>query len=227
MQRIAWNLSPCAVSVSLVYVHLVRRNVTIGVVVMALSGLWATGTGLAVSPAAKRPCAKPMVGKTAKGGTLKCKRVGKSYRWVAIPRKASPVATPAPVTRAPVAPAAPAPVAPAAPAPVAPAAPAPPDPYPNETVSQRNARRSASNYLSVMAFSRSGLIAQLEYEGFSTDDATYAVTILNPSWYQQAAAKAQEYLRVMPFSRSGLIAQLEYEGFTQDEAVYGVNSTGL
>ena len=68
MQRIAWNLSPCAVSVSLVYVHLVRRNVTIGVVVLALSGLWATGTGLAVSPAAKRPCAKPMVGKSDWGG---------------------------------------------------------------------------------------------------------------------------------------------------------------
>ena len=198
MQRIAWNLSPCAVSVSLVYVHLVRRNVTIGVVVLALSGLWATGTGLAVSPAAKRPCAKPMVGKTAKGGTLKCKRVGKSYRWVAIPRKANPATTPTPATS-----------------------------YPNETVSQKSARRKAEDYLRITPFSRTGLITQLKYEGFSTDDATYAVTILSPDWNQQAAAKAQDYLRVMPFSRTGLITQLEYEGFTQDEAVYGVNSTGL
>ena len=85
----------------------------------------------------------------------------------------------------------------------------------------------ASSYLRYMSFSRSGLIAQLEYEGFSTDDATYAVTVLSPNWYQQAAAKAREYLNLMPFSRSGLIAQLRFEGFTQDEAVYGVNSTGL
>lgn len=210
------------------YANHMQRTVTIGVVVMFLGGLWAMPGGLAAGPAAKRPCAKAMVGKTAKGGTLKCRRVGVSFRWVAVPRKTSPVSTPTPVTSTPVtrAPATPTPAAstPAAPTPVTPA---PPDPYPNETVSQRNARRSASNYLRFMAFSRSGLIGQLEYEGFSTADATYAVTILNPNWYQQAAAKAQEYLRVMPFSRTGLIAQLEYEGFTHDEAVYGVNSTGL
>lgn len=201
------------------------RSVTISV--MVLCGLGATTGGLAASPAAKRPCTKASVGQTAKSGTLRCQRVGKSFRWVRVPRTTNPVATrdPSrpPVTPAPVRP------DPVTPSPVtpAPATPAPADPYPNETVSQRNARRMASNYLRTMPFSRSGLIAQLEYEGFSTADATYAVTILSPDWNQQAAAKARQYLDLMPFSRSGLIAQLRYEGFIQDEAVYGANSVGL
>lgn len=43
---------------------------------------------------------------------------------------------------------------------------------PASTVSQRNAVRTAEDYLDYTAFSREGLIQQLEYEGFSTEDAT-------------------------------------------------------
>ena len=42
------------------------------------------------------------------------------------------------------------------------------------TTGQRNALGSAESYLSTMPFSYSGLIEQLEYEGYSTEDATYA-----------------------------------------------------
>lgn len=42
------------------------------------------------------------------------------------------------------------------------------------TIGQRNALRSAKNYLSIMAFSYSGLIEQLEFEQYSHDDAVYA-----------------------------------------------------
>lgn len=101
------------------------------------------------------------------------------------------------------------------------------DPRANETVSQRNARQKAADYLEFMAFSRSGLIKQLEYEGFSNSDATYGVDALNVDWYEQAAKKAADYLEFMSFSRSGLIDQLLYEGFTQAEAEYGVSTTGL
>jgi SOS response regulatory protein OraA/RecX len=94
-------------------------------------------------------------------------------------------------------------------------------------VSQRNARQKAGEYLSFMAFSRSGLIRQLEYEGFSNADATYGVDANNVDWNQQAAAKAADYLSMMSFSRSGLIAQLLYEGFSQAQADYGVSTTGL
>ena len=98
---------------------------------------------------------------------------------------------------------------------------------PMESVSQSNARKKADGYLSIMALSRSGLIAQLEFEGFSNADATYGADSLNANWNLQAAKKAAGYLSTMAFSRSGLIAQLEFEGFTPAQAAYGVSTTGL
>ena len=76
----------------------------------------------------------------------------------------------------------------------------------------------------VLAFSYSGLIEQLEYEGFSTSEATYAADNCGADWNEQAAKKAREYLDFMSFSRSGLIEQLEFEGFTRSQAEYGVNA---
>lgn len=98
---------------------------------------------------------------------------------------------------------------------------------PRITVAQENAIEKADDYLSFAPFSRSGLIDQLEYEGFSTKDATFAVDYLDVNWNQQAAKKAQDYLDFSAFSRTGLIEQLIYEGFTRDQAVFGVDSVGL
>ncbi|WP_338760700.1 Ltp family lipoprotein [Nocardia vulneris] len=92
------------------------------------------------------------------------------------------------------------------------------------TSSQRNAIRSAQQYLDYSAFSRSGLIHQLEYEGFATADATFAVDSLNVDWNEQAAKSAKQYLEYTSFSRSGLIDQLVYEGFMRAQAEYGVNA---
>ena len=83
------------------------------------------------------------------------------------------------------------------------------------------------SYLDTAAFSRSGLIKQLEYEGYSTADATYAVDAVAPDWNEQAAKAAKDYLDTSGFSRSGLIQQLEYEGYTNAQAVYGVTQAGL
>lgn len=94
------------------------------------------------------------------------------------------------------------------------------------TIGQRNALRSATNYLNTMAFSKSGLIDQLEYEGYSTEEATYAVENCGADWNEQAAKSAQNYINTMSFSRSGLIDQLIYEGFTQEQAEYGVSAVG-
>lgn len=91
------------------------------------------------------------------------------------------------------------------------------------TYGERNALESAKNYLSFMAFSYSGLIEQLEYEGYSHSEAVYAADNCGADWNQQAVKKAKEYLEVMSFSRSELIEQLEYEGFTHEQAVYGVD----
>ena len=42
-----------------------------------------------------------------------------------------------------------------------------------EAIGERNARWDAAEYLKMSAFSRSGLIEQLEYEGFTTTQAEY------------------------------------------------------
>ena len=96
----------------------------------------------------------------------------------------------------------------------------------NETLGQENARKSAKKYLDYTAFSRSGLIEQLEYEGFSNEEATYGVDALNTDWNDQAVKCAKKYLDYTAFSRSGLIEQLEYEGFTTEQATYGVTANG-
>ena len=95
------------------------------------------------------------------------------------------------------------------------------------TSEQLNAVAKAREYLSLMAFSKSGLIEQLEYEGFSYADSAYAVNKLDAdgavNWNEQAAKKAGDYRSMMAFSRQGLIEQLEYEGFTSAQAVYGAD----
>ena len=95
------------------------------------------------------------------------------------------------------------------------------------TTSQEQARRSAISYLNSQSFSRKGLIQQLEFEGYSTADATYAADAVNADWNAQAAKHAKSYLQSQSFSRSGLIQQLEFDGFTPAQAEYGVSQTGL
>jgi cytoskeletal protein RodZ len=97
----------------------------------------------------------------------------------------------------------------------------------NESVSQSNAVKKAKSYLSYSAFSRSGLIAQLEFEGFNTSDATYGTDAQNADWNDQAAKKGKSYLDMSGYSRSGLIDQLEFEGFTTKEAAFGASANGL
>ncbi len=103
-----------------------------------------------------------------------------------------------------------------------PAAPAAPE----LTLAQRNAVDSAESYLAYTAFSRSGLIGQLEYEGFATADAEFAVDRVAPDWNEQAARSAQSYLDYSSFSRQSLVDQLMYEGFTPEQAEYGVVAVG-
>ena len=65
------------------------------------------------------------------------------------------------------------------------------------------------------------------FEGYSRDDATYAVDAIYVDWSQEAADMAAEYLSNQSFSHSGLVDQLVFEGFSQEEAEYGVSTTGL
>lgn len=93
------------------------------------------------------------------------------------------------------------------------------------TAGERNALQSAKDYLNVIAFSRKGLIEQLEYEGYSYSEAVYAVDHCGADWYDQARKCAKQYLDIMSFSKTELIEQLEYDGFTNSEAVYGASNS--
>lgn len=98
---------------------------------------------------------------------------------------------------------------------------------PTTSFSQRNALNKANDYLDYTAFSRSGLIKQLEFEGFSNADATWAADNCGADWNEQAYKKAKEYLDFTSFSHSSLVDQLEYEGFSSEQAEYGASKAGL
>lgn len=93
-----------------------------------------------------------------------------------------------------------------------------------ETTAQKNAVGSAQSYLAYQSFSRQGLIDQLVYEQYSTEDATYAVDKLNVDWNEQAVKSAQSYLEYSSFSYQGLIDQLVYEKYTTAQATYGADA---
>lgn len=96
---------------------------------------------------------------------------------------------------------------------------------------QKNAVRSAKQYLSFQGFSRKGLIQQLSSEagdGYSVKDATAAVGTLKVDWNKQAARSAKQYIKLMGFSCKGLIDQLSSsagDGYTKKQATYGAKQT--
>lgn len=94
------------------------------------------------------------------------------------------------------------------------------------TLEEKNALEKAKSYLKFSAFSRKGLIDQLEFEGFSTEASEFAVDNCGADWNEQAAKKAESYLEFTSFSKSGLIDQLEFEGFTSEQAEYGASAVG-
>jgi hypothetical protein len=99
---------------------------------------------------------------------------------------------------------------------------------PAVSLAEKNAAKKARDYLSVIHFSRAGLIRQLtDFEKFSQSDAAYGADHSGADWNEQAAGKAQDYLDVMPFSRDGLIKQLvDFEKFTPEQAEYGAQAVG-
>lgn len=108
---------------------------------------------------------------------------------------------------------------------------APEESIPEETKQQittgmRNAANRARKYLQFTAFSYSGLINQLKFEGYTDEEATYGADNCGADWNEQAVKKAKQYLDFSDFSKSGLISQLEFEGFTHEQAVYGAEQNG-
>lgn len=82
----------------------------------------------------------------------------------------------------------------------------------------------AKSYLRSSAFSYTGLIDQLEYEGYTNEEATYGADNCGANWKEQALRNAESYLDSSGFSYEGLLDQLQYEGYTEEEAKYGVDN---
>lgn len=97
---------------------------------------------------------------------------------------------------------------------------------------QKNAVRSATQYLSIQGFSRNGLIDQLSSEygdGYSVADATVAVDSLKRDWNKEAVKSAKQYLSIQGFSCNGLIEQLSSDygdKYTRSQATYGAQQAG-
>lgn len=100
------------------------------------------------------------------------------------------------------------------------------------TNQQKNAVRSAKNYIGFAGFSRDGLINQLSSEagdGYSVEDATIAVDSLDIDYNEQAGKSAENYLSVMGFSCNGLVEQLSSSAgdkYTPEQAQYGAKLAG-
>lgn len=97
---------------------------------------------------------------------------------------------------------------------------------------QKNAVRSAKQYLRMTGFSREGLIDQLSSsagEGYDVADATAAVDSLDVDWNANAVRSAKQYLNMTGFSCKGLIDQLSSsagEKYTESQAAYGARQAG-
>ena len=97
---------------------------------------------------------------------------------------------------------------------------------PQLTMEQKNAIKQAENYIAMMPFSKTGLINQLEFEGYSNEDATFAAENITVDWRAQAVKHAETYVETMAFSRQGLIDQLVFEGHSQEDADYAATEVG-
>lgn len=97
---------------------------------------------------------------------------------------------------------------------------------------QKNAVRSAQQYISVQGFSRNGLIEQLSSDygdAYNVADAAVAVDSMNIDWNKQAVRSAKQYLSIQGFSCKGLIEQLSShygDKYTQSQAIYGAKQAG-
>lgn len=97
---------------------------------------------------------------------------------------------------------------------------------------QKNAARSAQQYLRMTGFSREGLIQQLSSsagEGYDLADATAAVDSLEVDWNENAVRSARQYLNMTGFSCKGLIEQLSSSAgdkYTESQATFGARQAG-
>lgn len=94
------------------------------------------------------------------------------------------------------------------------------------SVGKSNALESAKSYIKYDAFSYESLVDQLEFEGYTHEEAVYGADNCGADWYEEAAECAQSYMKYSSFSRSDLYDQLIFEDFTPSQAEYGLSAVG-
>ena len=98
------------------------------------------------------------------------------------------------------------------------------------TTGQSNALKKAESYSSLMHMSKRRLYDQLtsEYgEGFTAEEAQYAIDNINADWKANALETAKSYQKNLNMSKSRIYQQLtsEYgEKFTAEEAQYAIDN---
>ncbi len=88
------------------------------------------------------------------------------------------------------------------------------------------AAKDAQALIHAKAFSRQGLIDQLESMGHPRSTAESAVDALEADWYEMALKQAASFLSYMTLSGRELASHLTGVGFTEDEADYAVENCG-
>lgn len=78
-----------------------------------------------------------------------------------------------------------------------------------------------------MHMSKQGIYNQLtsSFEGFTAEDAQYAVDNLVVDYNSNALEKAKSYQQTMSMSKQGIYNQLtsSFEGFTAEQAQYAID----
>lgn len=96
-----------------------------------------------------------------------------------------------------------------------------------DTESQQKALDRAKEYLSNLPLSHDGMVTQLEFDGYSSADATYAADNCGANWNEQAARMANQLLTTGSYTRATMIEELKSNGFTDDQAAYGADAAKL
>lgn len=95
------------------------------------------------------------------------------------------------------------------------------------TENQQKALDKANEYVDTLPLSRDGLIKQLEYDGYTTDVATYAADNCSVNWNKEAKEMAEQYMDSTTYTYKEMVQQLEAEGFTKKQAKFGAKAVGL
>lgn len=91
---------------------------------------------------------------------------------------------------------------------------------------QRRTIARAESYTNLMAFSRARLIQQLEFEGFTHNDAQWAVDQLTIDWNEQALKKANSYHSLMSLPPDNIRRLLTFEDFSEEQIDYAMTNIG-